>query len=62
MPLSEAFAEAIASAWPADAIRLDAFDSAPGAGAFYAKCGLRENGDLADRQPRLITKDIVIAS
>jgi GNAT superfamily N-acetyltransferase len=35
-------AEAIAHAWPADAIRLDAFDSAAGAGAFYAKCGFRE--------------------
>ncbi len=35
-------AEAIARAWPADAIRLDAFDSAAGAGAFYAKCGFRE--------------------
>ena len=35
-------AEAIARAWPADAIRLDAFDSAAGAGDFYAKCGFRE--------------------
>lgn len=35
-------AEAVARAWPADAIRLDAFDSAAGAGAFYAKCGFRE--------------------
>jgi GNAT superfamily N-acetyltransferase len=35
-------AEAIARAWPADAIRLDVFDSAAGAGGFYAKCGFRE--------------------
>jgi GNAT superfamily N-acetyltransferase len=34
--------EAIARAWPADAIRLDAFDAAAGAGVFYAKCGFRE--------------------
>ena len=35
-------AEAVARAWPADAIRLDAFDSEAGAGPFYAKCGYRE--------------------
>src|SRR6185295_8316797 len=29
----------IASAWPADAIRLDAWDAVAGAGGFYAKCG-----------------------
>jgi len=31
-----------ARAWPADAIRLDAWDSIAGAGPFYAKCGYRE--------------------
>jgi ribosomal protein S18 acetylase RimI-like enzyme len=35
-------AEAIARAWPGDAIRLDAWDAAAGAGSFYAKCGFRE--------------------
>jgi GNAT superfamily N-acetyltransferase len=35
-------AEAVARAWPADAIRLDAFDAGAGAGVFYAKCGFRE--------------------
>ena len=35
-------ARRIARAWPADAIRLDAYDAAAGAGAFYAKCGFRE--------------------
>lgn len=35
-------AEAVALAWPADAIRLDAFDAEAGAGGFYAKCGYRE--------------------
>ena len=28
--------------YPADAIRLDAYDHAAGAGAFYEKCGFRE--------------------
>jgi GNAT superfamily N-acetyltransferase len=35
-------AEAATRAWPADAIRLDAFDAAAGAGSFYAKCGFRQ--------------------
>jgi GNAT superfamily N-acetyltransferase len=30
--------------WPADAIRLDAYDAAAGAGPFYGKCGFREVG------------------
>jgi GNAT superfamily N-acetyltransferase len=33
-----------AAAWPADAIRLDAYDAEAGAGGFYAKCGFREVG------------------
>jgi GNAT superfamily N-acetyltransferase len=35
--------------WPADAIRLDAYDSAAGAGPFYAKCGYREVGRVTYR-------------
>jgi GNAT superfamily N-acetyltransferase len=30
--------------WPADAIRLDAYDTPAGAGGFYAKCGFRNVG------------------
>jgi GNAT superfamily N-acetyltransferase len=37
-------AEAVARAWPGDAIRLDAYDAAAGAGPFYLKCGFREVG------------------
>ena len=33
-----------AKAWPADAIRLDAYDGAAGAGPFYLACGFRERG------------------
>lgn len=38
--------EAIATAkeWPADAIRLDAYDAEAGGGGFYSKCGFREVG------------------
>jgi GNAT superfamily N-acetyltransferase len=34
----------VASAWPADAIRLDAWDGIGGAGGFYAACGFVERG------------------
>ena len=42
-------ARAIARAWPADAIRLDAYDAAAGAGAFYARCGFEERGRVVYR-------------
>jgi ribosomal protein S18 acetylase RimI-like enzyme len=34
----------VARAFPADAIRLDAYDSAAGAGGFYRKCGYTQVG------------------
>jgi GNAT superfamily N-acetyltransferase len=37
-------AVSIARAWPADAIRLDAYDGAGGAGEFYARCGFTPKG------------------
>jgi GNAT superfamily N-acetyltransferase len=37
-------AVAVARAWPAEAIRLDAFDAEAGAGGFYARCGFAERG------------------
>lgn len=44
----------IASEWPADAIRLDAYDAAAGAGEFYAKCGYQERGQATYRGTPLI--------
>jgi GNAT superfamily N-acetyltransferase len=38
-----------AEAWPADAIRLDAYDAEAGAGEFYSKCGFQEVGRVAYR-------------
>lgn len=35
---------AIAAKWPADAVRLDAYDASAGAGGFYARCGFTERG------------------
>ena len=47
-------AKSAARAWPADAIRLDAYDHAAGAGEFYVKCGFREVGRVAYRGVPLI--------
>ena len=44
----------IARAWPADAIRLDAYDAPAGAGEFYAKCGYREVARVSYRKTPLI--------
>lgn len=41
-------------AWPADAIRLDAFDATAGAGEFYAKCGFREVAHVVYKKDSLI--------
>lgn len=46
-------ATAVARAWPADAIRLDSYDAAAGAGPFYAKCGFRHVGRVAYRNTPL---------
>jgi len=40
--------------WSGDAIRLDAYDSAAGAGGFYEKCGFREVGRVTYRRVPLI--------
>jgi 8-oxo-dGTP diphosphatase len=47
-------AQRIARAWPADTIRLDAYDAEAGAGPFYAKCGYREVGRVSYRNVPLI--------
>ena len=47
-------------AWPADAIRLDAFDSPAGAGAFYAKCGFREVAHVVYRKDPLIYFELLV--
>lgn len=43
-----------ARSWPADTIRLDAWDHASGAGEFYSKCGYREVGRAAYRGAALV--------
>jgi GNAT superfamily N-acetyltransferase len=46
--------QAIARRWPADAIFLDAYDAAAGAGEFYRKCGYEEVGRVTYRGTPLI--------
>lgn len=44
----------IAKGWPADAIRLDAYDAEAGAGEFYRKCGYTEMGRTVYRDTALV--------
>ena len=45
---------------PADAIRLDAYDAAAGAGAFYEKCGFREVARVVYRGTPLIYYELLL--
>ena len=53
-------AETQARAWPADAIRLDAFDATAGAGAFYAKCGYREVARVVYKNNPLVYFELIL--
>ena len=50
----------IAEAWPAEAIRLDAYDADAGAADFYRKCGFREVGRVTYRKIPLIYFERII--
>jgi GNAT superfamily N-acetyltransferase len=50
----------IAAAWPADAIRLDAYDAPAGAGGFYAKCGFDEVGRVVYRGCPLVYFEMLL--
>jgi GNAT superfamily N-acetyltransferase len=50
----------IARRWPADAIRLDAWDADGGAGPFYAKCGYRELAHTAYKGNPVIYFELVL--
>jgi GNAT superfamily N-acetyltransferase len=54
-------ARAVAEAWPADAIRLDAYDAVAGAGAFYARCGFAERGRVIYRDTPLVYYEQLLA-
>jgi GNAT superfamily N-acetyltransferase len=53
-------ARRIAREWPGDSIRLDAYDSAAGAGEFYAKCGFTEVGRVTYRGTPLIYYELIL--
>lgn len=51
----------VARKWPADSIRLDAYDADAGAGAFYAKCGFRERGRVVYKGDPLVYYELMLA-
>jgi len=55
-------AKRLAKEWPADTIRLDAYDAEAGAGPFYARCGYTEVGRVSYRNTPLIYYELVLAS
>jgi GNAT superfamily N-acetyltransferase len=44
----------VAEEWPADAIRLDAYDANAGAGTFYGRCGFTERGRVVYKGDPLV--------
>ena len=50
----------VAGSWPADAIRLDAYDAPAGAGPFYAKCGYTERGRVSYKGNRLVYYELLL--
>lgn len=50
----------VARTWPAEAVRLDSYDAAAGAGPFYAKCGFREVGRVTYRGTPLIYFEMML--
>jgi GNAT superfamily N-acetyltransferase len=53
-------AKEVARAWPSDAIRLDAYDGAAGAGNFYARCGFAEVGRKTYRGVPLVYYELIL--
>ena len=53
-------ARAVARAWPADAIRLDAYDAPAGAGAFYAAGGYVERGRVVYKGDPLVYFEMLL--
>ena len=53
-------AERIARDWPADGIRLDAYDAKAGAGGFYARCGWVKTGRASYRGAPLVYYELLL--
>jgi GNAT superfamily N-acetyltransferase len=54
-------AAAVARAWPADAIRLDAYNAIAGAGGFYRRCGYEERGRVVYRGTPLVYYELLFS-
>lgn len=50
----------LVAAWPADGIRLDAYDAPAGAGEFYRRCGFVERGRVVYRGTPLVYYEQVL--
>jgi len=53
-------ARVVAHDWPADCIRLDAYDAEAGAGEFYARCGYGEVGRVVYRSVGLVYYELIL--
>jgi ribosomal protein S18 acetylase RimI-like enzyme len=53
-------AERVAVTMGADAIRLDAYDAAAGAGGFYKRCGYAERGRVTYRKAPLVYYELLL--
>ena len=53
-------ARAVSAGWPADALRLDAYDAAAGAAGFYEKCGFRDVGRVTNRGVPLVYLELLL--
>lgn len=53
-------AKAQACVWPSQAVRLDAYDAAHGAGGFYARCGFIEVGRVTYRNTPLVYFELLL--
>ena len=51
----------LSKAWPADVIRLDAYDANAGAGDFYHKCGFTKVGRVVYRKTPLIYFEMLLS-
>ena len=51
--------KALARGWPADAIRVDAYDGPSGGGPFYKKCGFKKTGHTVYRGVPLVYFELV---
>jgi len=58
--LAVADARVVSQAWPADAIRLDAYDAAAGGGGFYTKCGFQERGHVIYKGTPLVYYELLL--